>query len=255
MKTYEYPDKGDSLTCLFISNESNEEYWADSENNILNMMIQHIRKLDKKPQFLDLGCGLGRLFSVFYPFVKSITGLEPDAERFSQAQKEATRIDIDKIKVINADISCINNEKFDAVLVSHIFQHIPFETTKSIFKKLSNIIPNGGLLFITTTFTNTNEDVFTLEYLKNNKHFSEVVSEKDFIKRFYTKDVLPVREFSANTMQKLFDTNFFEVKKTFCYHFDVSKMANLPSITYDEEMNLSGDLKNAKDVLYILRRK
>ena len=254
MEKYVYPDDSDNLTCLYISTDSNEKYWADSEQNVLNKIVNKIKHLPTPPNFLDLGCGLGRLFSVFYPYVSSITGLEPDYNRFSEALKEAQRIDDSKIIVINDFIDSVKTYKFNSVLVSHVFQHIPFEITKNTLNTLKNIIPSGGLLFITTTFTDASSDIFTLEYLKNGKHFSEPVSEKDFIKRFNEKGLLPVREFCYNTMNSLFTEKGFIIEEMFTYHFDISLTDKLPTVDFDEQRNKAKLYKGSKDVLYILRR-
>lgn len=254
MKNYIYPDEGDKLTSLFISLDSDEKYWAESEENVLNVVIERIKKLSDKPKFLDLGCGLGRLFSVFYPYVNTITGLEPDKQRFSEAKKEALKIDENKINVINDDISCIENEKYDAVLVSHVFQHIPFETIEDIFRKLSDIIPSEGILCITTTFTSEDEDIFSLEYLKRGKRISEIVSEKKFTKSFSKKGIVPVRAFSIKTMQNIFEKNNFILENKLAYHFDISLLKGKQNIEFDNKMNELGKLEGAKDILYILRR-
>ncbi len=254
MEKYKYPDNNDNLTCLYISSKSDEEYWAKSEEYILEKIIDKIKKISEPINFLDLGCGLGRLFNVFYPYVKSITGIEPDYSRYTGAVEEAKRIDPKKIKVRNEFIDNVGEEKFNAVMISHVFQHIPFEKTKHILNMLKNVIPSGGLLFITTTFTDQSEDIFTLEYLKDKKHYAEKVNEEEFIKRFNEKGTLPVRVFSYNTLETIFLENEFEMEEMYGYHFDVS-LADKMTTDFDIQRNKDKEYKGAKDVLYILRRK
>lgn len=255
MNNYKYPDNSDKLTTLYIDNKSNSIYWSESEKNVLNKIISRINSLDIKPDFLDLGCGLGRLFSVFIPHVNSITGLEPDNERFLHAKKEAENLNYKNIQVFNDNISLVAHKKYMATLVSHVFQHIPLDSTNEILKTLNDIIPAGGLLFITTTFTSQENDIFTLEYLKNDEWFSEKVSEADFIKRFTEEGVLPVRLFSYNTMNSLFENNNFIIEDIFAYHFKVSEIDAIPDVKFDENRNNQKLYSGAKDVLYILRKK
>ena len=96
MNKYNYPDEGDKITTILIEEKSDNKYWEESERNVLDIMIEDIRKMPNKPKFLDLGCGTGRLFSVFYPYVENIIGVEPDLERFNKSKNEAEKINSEK---------------------------------------------------------------------------------------------------------------------------------------------------------------
>ena len=253
MEKYKYPDNNDNLTEIYINSKSNAKYWEKSEKNILDKIIKKIKMMPKPINFLDLGCGSGRLFNVFYPYVNSITALEPDYDRYLWAKSEAQKIDANKIVVKNSFIDMVVDKQFNTVMISHVFQHIPFDTIKYTLHVLSNMIPRGGLLFITTTLTNRENDIFTLEYLKNNKHFSEIVTEQEFVERFNDKNVLPVRQFSYNTMFALFSQEGFKIEDMFGYHFNIS-LSEKMNIKFDEMRNKSKNYEGAKDVLYILRR-
>ncbi len=255
MKKYIYPDEGDFLTSLYISTKSDEKYWEESEKNILNKMIDKIQGMPKLPNMLDVGCGYGRLFDVFYPYVETITGIEPDYNRYLNAKQNAMNINPEKIKVVNEYIDYIKDEYFDVALVSHIFQHIPFESINHTLSILNMVIPTGGYVFVTTTFSNTSEDIYTLEYLKDGEYVSELVTERDFANRFEEKGVLPVRNISFNTMERLFRQNDFEILEMYGYHFNISEENSILTIEFDEEENRNKIFKEAKDMLYIVKRK
>lgn len=88
--TYTYPDHQDRLTCQLIETEYDGAYWGKSEDAVLKQacqMIAALRQQNKgswageageKIRMLDLGCGLGRLFSVFSgTYADEITAAEP----------------------------------------------------------------------------------------------------------------------------------------------------------------------------------
>ena len=83
--TYTYPDKEDKLTCQLIDTEFDGAYWGKSEDEVLRQAMEAVDRLveQKKARgqavnLLDLGCGMGRLFTVFAEKADSITAAEPD---------------------------------------------------------------------------------------------------------------------------------------------------------------------------------
>ena len=254
MKEYNYPDVGDKLTTMLIEEKSDVRYWEESEKNILQMMIDEIRKMSNKPVFLDLGCGIGRLFSIFFPYVENITGIEPDVNRFEEALKEAKKIDKDKISVLNGDISIVENEKYDVVLVSHIFQHITMDSLEKNVHMLSQMISQRGLLYITTTFSGKERDIFSIEYLENNKRVSKIVNEEEFNNSFYRDEILPVRFYSINTIKKILEKNNFIIEKKVGYHFTKRNKKEKLTVFLDDQLNKMEDIEFARDILFICRK-
>lgn len=254
MKKYIYPDEGDKLTYLFINTESDEKYWDESEKNVLNMMISRIKEFPQKPSLLDLGCGMGRLFPMFASYVKSITGVDPDESRLTEAIKEAKKIREIEIELINGDITKVEKNKYDVVLISHIFQHIPKNTIENIVEKLSKMIPIGGIICTTTTYTDSKKDVYTMEYLKDGKRVSKRIDEKTFNENISNNGILPVREMSFNTMKTIFGSYGFVVEKMVGYHFKKENTKEELSVENDNQMNKTGNIKNAKDSMYIFRK-
>ena len=254
MKEYIYPDGGDKLTTLFIEKDSDNEYWGESEKNILQMMINEIKEMPNKPKFLDLGCGMGRLFSAFYPYVESITGVDPDISRVNEALKQAEKIDSQKIKVLNGDITLVENNRYNVVLTSHIFQHMSLDTVKEIVSKLNKIIPKDGLLLITTTFSGKEKDILSIEYSKRNRRKSKRISERKFNKIISKQGFLPVRRFSINTIKEILESNGFSIEKKASFHFDKRKVKEGLSVELDNKLNELGKIKYAIDMMYICRK-
>ncbi len=250
---YVYPDIEDKLITQYIKEFSNPDYWEQSEKNIFNKIINRIQKENSKLELLDLGCGMGRLFNVFIPFVSTITALEPDIFRYENAYIEAKKISPNKIKVINGTINEINNTQIPLVLCSHIFQHISDIEVENILKKLNKIVPSNGLLFITTTFTSNVSEKFNLAYLHNGKYTEKSMTEKEFNSNSL-KNCLPSRSYTYLSIEKLLKKNSFIIEESYCYHFDYNLGKDLSAEDFDSQMNKENLLDTARDILYIAKK-
>ncbi len=253
MKPYQYPDKNDSLTCLYIDTKSNTDYWAKSEEHILQYVLEVLQTLSA-PRVLDIGCGMGRLFSTFLPYCSSLTGVEPDITRYTQAVETAHYLADSRLHVLHGDIHTVATCSFDAVVCSHIWQHIPFSVIEDMLSQLSSMLPLGSVVFLTTTFTTNEQDIFSLEHKVGNEHMATRVSEAEFIEHFSDEGVLPVRIFSKNTIQHVCEKYGFSIVDYKGYHFDIQNMPKPYSTTFDDEKNVTKDLQYAKDVLYIISK-
>ena len=253
MRAYQYPDKNDSITCLYIDTKSNTDYWAKSEKHVLEYAISSLQTLNS-PRILDIGCGMGRLFATFLPYCSSFIGIEPDLERYTQATKTALHLADSRLQVVHGDIHTVDTSSFDVVICSHIWQHIPLSTIEDMLSKLSSMLEPGSLFFLTTTHTHTPNDIFSLERKERNTHVSVQVSEREFTKHFSDEGILPVRIFSKNTIQNLCKKYGFSIVDYKGYHFDIQHMPQPYSVSFDDEKNIEKDLEYAKDVLYIIRR-
>lgn len=261
MKEYKYPDKDDLLTCSLIENNYDGNYWESSEIAVLKYMVNEINKMKSEPKdrnMLDVGCGMGRLFEIFSGCVGKITGTEPDIERFHSACiaadvcNEATVRNADRaeVRVIHGTIDEITEDNyFDVILSSHVLQHITHETCESLFADMSAKLRRGGLLILTTTCTAGQTDLFFKESWKNNCRFAEEIDAFEFKKTFEKEDILPVRIFAEATIKALAVTNGLEIVKHGGYHYSGH---NTPQD--DVEANRCGDIKNARDSFWILKK-
>ena len=147
MKPYQYPDKNDSITCLFIDTKSNTDYWAKSEEHVLQYALSALQTLSA-PRILDIGCGMGRLFSTFLPYCSSLTGVEPDLERYTHSLETAHCLADSRLQVLHGDIHAVASSSFDAVLCSHIWQHIPLSVIADMLAQLSSMLDVRFFIFL-----------------------------------------------------------------------------------------------------------
>ena len=247
---YIYPDSGDRLTIELINKVSRGEYWKKSEERVLSKACDQIKKLERR-RLLDAGCGLGRLFSVFSPLAQEMWAVEPDRDRYESAVKAAESINNVKINVINGDMTSLpENLRFDAVISSHVFQHVPEKTACEMADMMASRIENGGLAIVLTTHTSGDEDIFTKEYFKNSERTAKTVDRREFQAAFDEKGVLPVRMFSEKTVLEQAARRGFKPLLVTGYHYAME--ADEPD---DEMLNSVGDRKKARDILYVFRKK
>ncbi len=253
---YNYPDKNDALTANLIDSEFEDVYWMKSEDKVIEEAINAIKNLPErngKKKLLDLGCGMGRLIPVFAPYVNSITAVEPDHNRYVEAvlsgNESSIKHDMD-IEVINGDIDAISsNEKFDVILSSHVLQHISRDMAIEIMEKMSERLEEGGLLIITTTYTDKAQDCFFKESWDNGKRQSIPITCDQFDDVFSRGDELPVRMFSRNTIESLTSNKNLTLSTCLCYHF---KGHNSPK--QDADANNQGNTEAARDIMYIFKK-
>lgn len=139
------------------------------------------------------------------------------------------------------------NASFDAVLCSHIFQHIAHETVDDILSRLDGHMPYSAMLICTTTFQNGSQNSYTKESWKNGKRVVTDLDSIGFYDAINNPDELPVCLFSVKWMKQAllehhFRTVFFNV-----YHF----VGNRTPVQ-DRTDNLCPDrLTLARDAIYI----
>lgn len=261
--TYTYPDKDDRLTCQLIEKEFDGAYWAESEARVLSQALGELRSLKEKKytseknapfSMLDLGCGMGRLFGEESAVADEITAAEPDSARFAAAETEGRRVSHSAnipVTVINGDASALpNNKKYSAVISSHVLQHITCNMAAEMMCELASRLEPEGILVMTTTYTDGEEDRFYCESWEGENRKSEPIDKERFDSLFGTEGVLPVRMFAEDSIVSMAEAEGLELLRISRYHYQ-----NHHSAAEDEEANLSGDFEGARDIMYLFRKK
>lgn len=258
---YTYPDKDDAITVQLIA-DYDEAYWAESETAVLQLAITAVQQLAsdagaaRSLRLLDLGCGMGRLFQPFAASgaIKEILGVEPDAARFAAAADEGRRVSRTTqtpITVVQGDGHVLSpQDAFDVILSSHVLQHITREMATDLFTLFSAHLKDNGLLVLTTTYTDDEEDCFSREEMVQNRRVSTPVCAADFDAAFSTCGVLPVRRFARSTIEKMAESAGFTLCCTRCYHY-----AGHRSAAEDQVANETGSGQDARDSFYLLIKK
>lgn len=253
MKEYQYPDRGDRLTCRLIEGDYDGAYWEASERAVLEQMCAAIDHMDvsrEQRTFCDVGCGMGRLFSVFAPHVGSVTAVEPDAERCAAAIEAAECLRPAAIRVLHGESGVLPRDaRFRIVLASHVLQHIPQAACESLFADLAARLEDGGLLLLMTTCAPGEQDLFYRESWVDGERFSRQIDAETFETVFAENETLPVRMFAEKTIRTLAETNGLRLLHSGGYHYLGHRTA-----AEDAAANACGDTEGARDSYWIFQK-
>lgn len=260
---YMYPDHDDKVTGKLIADvEPYRNYWAKSESRVLDLMkikIHENLRSDKR-YLLDAGCGEGRLCLEFAPLFSVTYAIDPDPERLRSAKlnveaqlaKRDIRFECTDIQAVGFPV------KFDAILCSHVLQHVPTPQVPAIIEKFAWLLNSGGLLFITASHSVARQDVFCKSYLQDGQFVEERINAKEFNALTQNnEDVLPVHCFTGDSLRKYLNNAGFNVLDWRSFHLD--RWFPLIDRLIDREalINSTGFLRErfGRDILFIAQKR
>jgi 2-polyprenyl-3-methyl-5-hydroxy-6-metoxy-1,4-benzoquinol methylase len=115
--------------------ETNREYPTEEK------VIELLKALPRDSKILDFGCSSGRLLSRFVGY-HQCCGYDVNTQSADEARQKGLRI------LSKEEISAAEAEKFDAVIVLDVFEHLltPFEVVSMLEKMVK---PKGFLIIVT----------------------------------------------------------------------------------------------------------
>jgi len=108
---------------------------------------EFIKKYIKNKRVLDVGCWTGQLEKLIVNRVKSITGIDPDADAIAFAKGNITK---GKFMVGTVDKLSLIKERFDAVTFFDVIEHIPPKTEGYSLRQINKVLGMNGMLFLST---------------------------------------------------------------------------------------------------------
>lgn len=220
---FKYPDPGDQVTIAMIGKEEKEQGdWGRSEREVLDMAKEAIAA-ETPPDgvLIDAGCGAGRLIPEFEGLVGKIIAVEPDEARMRDAVSntiEGGRQD--KVEFQNVTIEEMQTKvPADVAVCSHIIQHIKPEQAQAVLTKLSDSMKKGGLLVLTTNYSQEEEDTYTKGSITDGKMVEETISPEEFAALTQNdQGILPIHWFSESTIKQMMGSAGFEIINQRAFH-------------------------------------
>lgn len=215
MEEYRYPDVGDRITMELIrKTQPYPGYWEASEERILERIGKAIRPGARR--LLDAGCGQGRLSMRFARHCSEIVAIDPDGERLAEARRATGEENVTFIQVDTTgyEMRYAEGQRFDAILCSHIIQHVDTGTLVTMLRSFANLLKLDGSLFLTTTHAVQAEDCFTVSRWDEGEVSDIVVSRE----RFEREKGLRVRFFTRDSLESLLKEVGFEIVDWQVYH-------------------------------------
>lgn len=143
-----------------VSKESVSEFYdsfLEEEEASLKLNIRHYKVfrelcragLKRDHKVLEVGCGFGTVTSLLAPYLKrgKVLAVDISPNRVAMAQKNLGRYK--NIEFLVSDMSDFaRDEKFDAVLMPDVLEHIPVEQHEALFKTFAAHLNPGGMVFV-----------------------------------------------------------------------------------------------------------
>lgn len=140
-----------------IDATAREEFFA-SGNSHVDYLFQVIRQFID-PGFaprsvLDFGCGVGRLVIPFARLAGEVVGLDVSSAMLAEARANCAELGVGNVDLLLSDdtLSAVDR-KFDLVHSFIVFQHIPPERGREIFRHLLDRLAPGGVGAVHFTYS------------------------------------------------------------------------------------------------------
>lgn len=175
---------------------------GDPEEEFLSL-VRLVANCKPNSNFLEIGCGLGRIIRIIEHSVGSVVGLEPDFERFQACRDDFD--DGDRIRILQSTsgeyIDSHPGHHFDIVMVSMVLQHVSTGTCDRILRDVRHLLTPEGVAVIATTQQEIERFAFQWS--------PDFYSEEEFNR--YALDFgnhewgLPVRAFSKASFRRVLE--------------------------------------------------
>ncbi len=209
---YHYPDRDDLITARGLeSSEPYKGYWEKSERRIFNVIKATVGEELQRPDtwLMDAGSGWGRLLPVFGPLFDRVIAVEPDPERLQRAIETANQNGLaKKTFFVRSQIQEIlwPGESIDAIICSHIIQHVHTDLAPEILSKFRDLLKEDGILFLTTSHSTALRDFFAAGRLDGEKVSFSLSDLEEFNRLAMSRgDGLPVRFFTIDSVKRLLE--------------------------------------------------
>lgn len=131
-------ERADKLAAQFARKEGFNAFLTEYR---VKKILEYLKG---KKTLLDIGCSYGRIAKMLSPFFKKIVAVDGSNDLISQAIKENSAENISYIASLIEDFKL--EEKFDAVLLSFILEHVAEPT--EVIRKASGFLKEKGILFL-----------------------------------------------------------------------------------------------------------
>jgi cyclopropane fatty-acyl-phospholipid synthase-like methyltransferase len=193
--------------------------WEQQESAVLEQVDGILRRYPRQAA-LDYGSGLGRLARRYAAIFRQVTSYEPDAGRARQQRESmAGSADADRIRLVS-DVADVG-DGYDAVVCSHVIQHVATPTAGDILQDIALRIHPGGHLLLVTTLSPHSSDMFVVDRIaEDGAVVEDEVSWAGFnsTAEAGTQGVLPVRFFSFDDLVSVLAKLGMDLVSAFGFH-------------------------------------
>ena len=132
-----------------ITEEALEEFFKTGRDDVQHALHTCRRYFNKDflpTNVLDFGCGTGRCILPFAEIAETVVGLDVSDSMLEEALNNCNRNNVKNVVLLKSDDNLsLLEDCFDLIYSSIVFQHMPVERGKYIFKKLLKHLNPAGI--------------------------------------------------------------------------------------------------------------
>lgn len=169
-----------------VQRTSNGQTLDNSEvENIVQFISQNISKEDT---VLDICCGNGILTSKIE--CNKIIGVDFSEHLISVAQTNFKRASVQFICADALQIDKLFTQKFDVIILNFSFQYFSFNQGKELIFKMSNLLKQDGLIYISDIPNKHKQHLFAGNGLQKLKYYIKYYLKKEPTGKFWSQKEL-----------------------------------------------------------------
>ena len=216
----------ESMTYSSALFKKNDDSLEVAQKNKYLRIIENVKKYSNKNNIVEIGCGWGGFYEQAKKSLKKLeyTGVTISEKQYQfLKEKNENKNDIEFLFRDYRDLK----GKFTNVISIEMFEALGYKQWKTFFKKINEILVDGGLAIIQT---------ITI----NNKIFDNYIRTNDFIREFiFPGGLLP----SPNKFKILAQNNGFELLDEFYFGKDYAKTLSIWQTNFNKNFDYIKSIK------------
>ena len=132
-----------------LTSEARNEFFESGRAHVkfvFEMIRQYINPAFQPASIVDFGCGVGRLLVHFSPATREVVGLDVSPSMLEEAKRNCDAFAVNNVQLLLSDdqLSALTGS-YDLIHSFIVFQHIPPERGREIFRRILPRISAGGV--------------------------------------------------------------------------------------------------------------
>jgi SAM-dependent methyltransferase len=131
-----------------MTEQSRREFFDSGVTHVdyvMRTIRQYVAPVPAPKRVLDFGCGVGRTLIPFAKIAQQVVGVDVSIAMLEESRKNCGAHQLTNVSLVPSDdnLSSVTGE-FDLVHSFIVFQHVPLERGRMIFRNLLSRIASGG---------------------------------------------------------------------------------------------------------------
>lgn len=146
----------DKYRIGMIDGPAKAEFFETGEKDVARVMEiirDRIEPDFKMKRALDFGCGVGRIVLPLSQVADTVVGIDVSPSMLNEAQKNALAAGVRNVEFVQGDDDLTGvTSKFNFIHSKIVFQHIPVRKGMRVFRRLLNVLEDGGVCALHFTY-------------------------------------------------------------------------------------------------------